>query len=93
MNEVTVHVDHDNNQLTINTNVRYQTFSDLMDALGEVDIVTASEVEQTYIAHEGDIYDLPNSDAKTLMKGGHVVLDFVVKVANCDNKEFIEWYY
>jgi hypothetical protein len=86
-----INYNNDTKALTITTYKQYK-YSDLFDALGDVDVVQASEVHPDSIAFEGDLYSMNTSSVKELMNGGTVTLSFDEAVIDCGYKNFIKWY-
>jgi len=68
-------------------------FINLMDELGEHDVVQANEIEQNYIAFDGMVYELDDLKISVLSNQGEVTLSYLGEVVELADADFIEWYY
>ena len=87
-----ISIDPQTNVLKIETN-KIRDYVTLFDNLGEHDVVMANEIHPDYIACEGILYQLEISNCSTLMNIGVVELSMIKKVEDCENEDFIKWYF
>ena len=90
---ISIEFNKENKELTIKSTAEISDFSQLMDDLGEKDIVQANEIEQNYIAFDGMVYELDDLNISILGKHGEVTLSYLGEVKELADDDFIEWYY
>jgi hypothetical protein len=79
--------------LRIRCNSNEFTFNELFDKLGEQDIIQMNEIEQNYIAHDGNVYELNDMGINNLLYLGEVTLPKLGTVKELATKEISKWYY
>ena len=70
-----------------------EQYGEMWDLLGDFDIVQANEIKQDYLAFEGAVYELNDSDISKLSSTGGVVLEYLGTVEELADENFINWYY
>lgn len=73
-------------------------YGELFDWLGDMDIITASELGQDYICMDCIVFLFTDNDEYELMKNGKVsikeigALDTILDFSNKNHRDFYNWY-
>jgi len=75
--------------------VGFEFYDNLLEWLGDKNVVQANELRQNLIAHEGDLYELDDNAIDRLKNLGTIELSFIDKVESykLENESFYNWYY
>jgi hypothetical protein len=90
---ISIEYNDKNKELIIKSTKHIDDFSELMDKLGDLDVVQANEIEQNYIAFDGMVYELDDLAISRLSEEGEIGLTYLGEVRELADEDFIKWYY